>query len=299
MFNYFPIQSTLIFGVSGKDARRYLNARLSNNIKNLTPGSWLNAAALTAQGRIQGIYRVLCLEADSFLLACDGGEKDVVLAALKKFIVADRVEVQDLGAEYGLWHACATEPGSLADTLKFNTQLSSGTWLAYQHGYVVQTKRSAAAGVEFILPPAAWCGVETLLKNSSATELNPTQVEFLRISAGIPSFPQDLNEDCILLEAGIEDYASFTKGCYVGQEVVEKIDSHGRPPRRLAKLEASSSEMVSPGTVIIDADGRALGKITSYALDQTGKRALALAFIRNQEKLVESVKVGETVFRVC
>jgi folate-binding Fe-S cluster repair protein YgfZ len=102
---FFTIPSAIILEVSGLDAPRYLNARLTNDIKKLLkPDRALVAAALTPQGRTQGLFLVSGDVGSKVLLACDGGLKEEVVEAFKKYIVADRVQVVDKSQELSLIH---------------------------------------------------------------------------------------------------------------------------------------------------------------------------------------------------
>ena len=93
MVNIYQFKAPIILELSGKDSLRYLNARLSNDLKNIVPGRALRAAALTPHGKTEGLYLVLQLAEQRYLLICDGGSKEEVIAALKRYMVADRIEV--------------------------------------------------------------------------------------------------------------------------------------------------------------------------------------------------------------
>ena len=92
---YFQVTDAIILSVSGRDARRYLNSRLTNNIKTLADGEVVSAGLLTPQGKTKAVFQVLSLGQDQFFLICDGGDRAKVMAATRQFIVADRVVVED------------------------------------------------------------------------------------------------------------------------------------------------------------------------------------------------------------
>jgi folate-binding Fe-S cluster repair protein YgfZ len=107
MANYFQFPSPIVFAVSGKDSERYLNARLTNNIRTLEINKSCLAAQLSPQGKTEGLFRVYRDQSDHFLLYADGGDSAQILTAFKRYIVADRVEVEDLSNAYRLVHLFA------------------------------------------------------------------------------------------------------------------------------------------------------------------------------------------------
>jgi folate-binding protein YgfZ len=135
------------------------------------------------------------------------------------------------------------------------------------------------------------------LRAAGASPLGTLALEALRIEAGTPRFGIDMTEDTIPLEAGIEGRAiSFTKGCYVGQEVIIRIlhRGHGRVARRLVGLSLESEDVPPPGSPVSTAD-RDVGAITSAAFSPGLHRAIALGYVhRDASAPGTSVTVGAT-----
>jgi len=107
---WIVLSDAICFRVSGKDSRRYLHNRLSQDIRALMPGQSARAVALSAQGRVEGVFSVWCEGEGRFLLVCDGGDPRVVGSALKRFIVADRVVCDDISSQVSLVHVVSEEP---------------------------------------------------------------------------------------------------------------------------------------------------------------------------------------------
>jgi folate-binding protein YgfZ len=119
------------------------------------------------------------------------------------------------------------------------------------------------------------------LRAQGATPLDAAAIDALRIEGGMPEFHKDMDEDTIPLEAGIEPRAiSFTKGCYVGQEVIIRVmhRGHGRVARRLVGLVLDTSD-VPPAGSPISMDGRDVGRVTSSALSPAVGKPIALGYV--------------------
>lgn len=259
---YFLIPSAPVFDVSGRDATRYLNARLTNDMRLLPVGSHCLAAALSAQGKTQGMFRVLRLEESRYLLVADGGDREAVLAALKKFIVADRVDVRDLTSETELLHTYGN-PEALEGLL--GAPLPGGNAFAGLGGlWVLRSERLAGLGFDLVGPGEALDGVRRALNEAGSTSLDRDTSEAYRIRYGRPAFPVEINEERLFLEAGPKDAISFSKGCYVGQEVIEKIESHGKLPRRICRVMIDGTPQIEPGAQVTSGAG-AIGSLVSRA----------------------------------
>ncbi len=259
MAQLFKYDATVL-EVTGKDSLRYLNARLSNDVKKLPIGDAMLAAALTAQGRTEALFSVWKRSDESFLLAATSPEREKIIQIVKKFIVADRVTVTDLSDSWRLFHL-------------FN----QGDWII--PGEVL----------ELALSDRSRYGAHLL---SNLKELPKENIEWLskeafetrRFKAGLPLFPEEINQDAIISESGLDGVISLTKGCYVGQEVLERIDSHGKAPRLLRLLCARSASLLKPADPIC-ASGVPVGKICSVAEDRTASSLYIFAYLKNESSL--------------
>ncbi|MBX7136484.1 MAG: hypothetical protein K1X83_00770 [Oligoflexia bacterium] len=289
----FEINGALIFRFSGKDSPRYLNARLSNDIRNVKSDRAILAAALTAQGRVEGLFSV-SLELDgSFLLVCDGGDAPSVLTALKRYIVADRVEVEDLSLSHSVLHLISDDTSALAS---FNPPDNVPLAFAFNGELrVLRRKRSAQLGIDVIGPRDKVQQLRSDLLNHNSEFWSTERARFERLAAGIPAFPDEIGPDALLLEADLSEAVSSRKGCYVGQEVLEKVQSHGKAPRRLVLLEGHGA-IPAIGEPVRMA-GTVLGKVSSVAAAPIGSSWLCFALLKNQE-IPETLEVQDHAVRV-
>jgi folate-binding protein YgfZ len=262
---WFHLADAVVLRVSGKDARRYLNNRLSNDLRSCTPGDVIRAAALSPQGRVEGLFSVVVEAEESFLLVCDGGRRNSILAALSRYIVADRVSVQDISLQIVVLHSTSVEPVKLEGGV-VHTIPHARVW-AHGYDYVLE-------GVER----------EPILEQCAAdwgVPMTHEEYALLRWKQGLPAYPGEINEDTILTEAGMREAVSFTKGCYVGQEVIERSDAVGKLPRTLERIRFEGTHADLVRTPVVSASGQNIGKIVSCVSDTVHAFTGAFALLRN------------------
>lgn len=271
----------------GPDRRSYLQGILTNDIAALTPGTGCYAAMLTAQGRMISDMRVLEL-GDAILLDVPGDLAEAVRDHLDRFVFSEDVQVEDVSAslaEVGLYgpraldvlQAAPTE-GGLSGLLYGSTRVR----VAGHDAVVVRSDDIGIAGVDILVDAALQPAVEAALAAAGAATANEADVETVRIESGRPRFGADMDAETIPLEAGLEERAiSRSKGCYVGQEVIVRVQDrgHGRVARRLVGLSFDASAGVpAPGGAIHAAD-RDVGRITSAIWSPALARPIALGYV--------------------
>lgn len=267
---WIVLGAALCFRVSGKDSRRYLHNRLSNDVRELVPGQSVLAAALSAQGRVEGLFTVLCEAKDCFVLACDGGDATALKSAVKRFVVADRVTCEDITKDLSVVHMAASE-GEARQILE-NAALNV---LA-----IADRARVADAGVDLIVERKEKDAVAKALRGVCGDELSGQQYARLRWQVGCPVYPEEINESGMLLEYGIRQAVSFTKGCYVGQEVVERSDAIGRVPRRLERIELAGGQSVGKDASVSASSGEVLGVVVGEVASPTEDQMFLFALLR-------------------
>lgn len=264
------LESAVCFVVSGKDAKRYLHNRLSNDIRGLAVGASLEAAALSAQGRVEGFFSVQCLADDRFVLVADGGESEALRATLGKFIVADRVTLENVTSSVAVLHI-AQEQAELGAHNVYSPDQCVG---------VISCRRVADTGAHVVLKREALDEVTKRCRALFGEPVAPREYETLRWKAGVPVYPTELNDDVILTECGMREAVSFTKGCYVGQEVLERSDAIGKLPRTLERLVLTGDGVVASGASLVSNDGAPVGKVVSSVANNERAETLVFALLR-------------------
>ncbi len=277
------------FFMTGADRRSYLQGLLTNDIAALEPGRGCYAAYLTAQGRM--IADLLVYElGDAILITTVGAVKATVLKRLDDFVFAEDVQVSDITAT----HAQVAFVGPSASTVvsQLLTVPAGALDVLGDHGclrhtaggvpiVVTRITDAGAPGFEVYLPADAAADLMRRAEAAGVPALTAVDAETLRVEAGIPLFGRDMDDQTIPLEAGIEDRAiSFTKGCYVGQEVIIRVlhRGHGRVARRLVGLRVEAEAPPAVGATI-DVDGREAGRVTSGVWSPAIGGPIALAYV--------------------
>jgi folate-binding protein YgfZ len=248
-----------------------LNARLSNNIKDLPNNSGCAAAALSPQGRTELFGSVLKISQEEFLFIADGGDEPLVRATLARYKVADRVDFTYL-PELAVMHVINQE--SLPIEEAHYTLTKSAREFTPFHNQAITLfpiKRSPVIGYDVILPKNRANDLTRLFKDRAIYELSSAEQKIATVVAQRPSYPDELNDDGIFLEAGLSHAVSFTKGCYVGQEVLEKVDSHGRLPYSIVSLksrEKTHSSAAKESTLFLSSNSeQKIGESIGGAID--------------------------------
>ena len=276
--------------VSGADRASYLQGLLTNDVVALQAGEGCYAAYLTPQGRMIADLYVYEL-GDVMLLTMDRGVKEAVLTKLDQFIFSEDVQlgdVTDTFAQIGVVgpDAAATVArlltGASAETL---TALPEHANLrAHWNGDPVIVTRIAdtgEAGYDVFVDRAKADAFASAATSAGAVQVDDQTAEAIRIEAGVPRFRRDMDEETIPLEAGIESRAiSFSKGCYVGQEVIIRVlhRGHGRVARKLVGLVVDGDQPPASGAIVRSGD-REIGHVTSSASSRALKKPIALAYV--------------------
>ena len=271
----------------GADRRAYLQGLLTNDIAALTPGTGCYAAMLTAQGRMITDMRVLEL-GDAILLDVPRELAIPIRDHLERFVFAEDVQVEDVTesrAELGVYGPRANDvlqsapiDGGAPERLFDSTRVR----IAGRDGLLVRSDESGVAGFDVLIAGEDAGPVRSALAAAGAVAASDADVETVRIESGRPLFGVDMDTDTIPLEAGLEERAiSRAKGCYVGQEVIVRVQDrgHGRVARRLVGLTFDASMPVpSRGAAVRGAD-KEIGRVTSAVWSPSLARPIALGYV--------------------
>ena len=260
------------FRLTGTDRVRYLNGQVTNDVRKATSGAALQACVTDAKGHIEAeVFLHVSQDGGQALwLDADPGQCGPLAARLERYIVADDVELADVGGGWCLWHVFGTAAQPFLERVG-----TEGVLLASRFGVPgVDVWQPASGGLH---APA-----EPLLTAEDAG--------ILRILRGIPRWPQELNQDTFPQEAGLEASAmDFSKGCYIGQEVLSRIKTTGKTPRVLRRFVAQAGVTAAPGQKLLDPAGNAVGMLTSTARHPVLDRHVGLAYVRQPFGAVDSL----------
>lgn len=276
------------FAAKGEDRVRFLHGMVTNDVKRLAPGRGTYATLLNAQGHILADLRIYCAE-DRFLIDTDVDLRDKAVQILQRYIIGDQVELEPLEL-----FALAFQGPRCRPLLEKTLHMDIPTLEEFDHfatnyaGFPIRVVRASSTGEEGY---EVWVGAKGLMGVwGAACGQAPTYdllpcgseaLETLRIEAGIPRYGPELGEDTLPLEADLFNALSFTKGCYLGQEIVERARSRGHVNWKLVGLVVDAAVAPQPGEKLL-AEGKEVGEVTSACLSPTLAKTLALAYVRRE-----------------
>ena len=272
--------------LTGADRRSYLQGLLTNDIEALTAGTGCYAAMLNAQGRMLTDMRVLEL-GDGVLLDVPAQVTGTIRDHLDNFVFSEDVKVEDVTAsrvEIGLYGPRALEVLQTAGTDGAAPSSPFAITRARIAGAdaLLVAADGPAPGYDVISAAADLAAIRRVLIAAGAETASAEDFETLRIERGRPRFGADMTEDTIPLEAGLEERAiSRTKGCYVGQEVIVRVQDrgHGRVARKLVGLTFEAASPVPPAGAVVHSTDRDIGRITSATWSPALSRPIALGYV--------------------
>jgi folate-binding protein YgfZ len=254
--------------VLGADRLRFLNAYVTCDVKALNPGEGAYGFVTSPQGRILSDVVVLAL-ADRLWLQLPPGREEALAAHLRKYILADRVELRPLEDMLPLALVGPGAAEALGGAELPGAELPGENWRhlrAKVHGTEVELQRAGRLGAEaYILWVSASIAgplVETLLELPGIVPAGFEALEVLRTEAGLPRFGRDFGPESFPQETGAAEAVSYTKGCYLGQEVVARIHYRGGVQKTLRGLDFGAGPAPEPGTPL-SFEGREVGKATT------------------------------------
>lgn len=279
-----------ILELRGKDSTRFLNGMVTNDVKSLKAGSGQYAAMLSVHGKLIADMRIYAV-ADGYWLDLQEELVPKVLQTIDRHLIADQVEVRDRSADFVL--LALQGPASLELLARLGIG-GAKDLEEYQHletaieGRSVRLIRASETGEEgFVLAPEAGAAAavwEALLQAGRDDRLRPVGMEALntlRIEAGIPWYGIDMDETNLLQEAGLERAASFSKGCYIGQETVVRVAHRGHVNWHLVGLVIGGSEVPEVGAKLRH-EQREVGRITSAVHSPALNGPVALGYVRRE-----------------
>jgi tRNA-modifying protein YgfZ len=263
--------------ITGEDRLRFLSGQLTNDLREAEPGQTIYACVLTAKGKLCGDLFVTPIE-ETFLLDCHPALRETLPARLEKYAIADDVEFSEQTDEFSLFHTLAPQlPDGIPPPQATARQ-------ALPEGTVSRSNRFGIEGYDLLVPATLKNVVPQLLKENP---LSATELETFRIERGIPEWGHELSEDVIPNEAGLDQRAiSYTKGCYVGQEVISRLKSLGHVNRKLCGVQLIEGSVLTSGAKLVNDSGQQTGFVTSAAKSAQLDAWIGLAYVkRNFDRL--------------
>lgn len=279
------------FTLAGEHRVRFLHRIISNDVKSLVAGQGVYATLLSAQGRILADLYVYA-GADRLWIDTDADLASKAMAILQRYVIGDRVVIEPSevkavslqGPESRKALESLRAAGLEFEIAALSHELNhAAAKFDGQPGRVVRRSSTGGEGYEVWLHPGALRDFWTRATEAGAVPCGVEALEILRIEAGIARYGPDFGEDTLPLEAGLFSALSFNKGCYIGQEIVERARSRGHVNWKLVGLRFPPDAAVPlPGSKLRSPSGAEVGEITSACVSPTLNRPLALGYVRRE-----------------
>ena len=284
--------------VSGSEAVQFLNGLITNDMKTLAVNNWMPAAFPNVQGRLIASVRVVRLEDEqtdrnvcpTFLIDTESATHERVLKTIERFTLAGDFRVSDITTQTALLSVqgrravsvirstLGEEAATLAanQAIQFQWQQSEVT----ANVTVIRSTATAEDGFDLILSANAAGNLWETLQNAGARPVGADAFEILRIEAGLPRYDVDMDDTNVVTEAALDDAVSYTKGCYVGQEIIARIKYRGHVAKKLTGLVFDQVVKVEVNATIKSTEDKDIGRITSETYSPHLGRTIALAYLK-------------------
>ncbi|HVG31356.1 MAG TPA: aminomethyltransferase family protein [Pyrinomonadaceae bacterium] len=295
--------------VAGKDAVQFLNGLITNDVKALAPGAWIDAAFPNPQGRLIAFARVWRATRDeTFLFDTEPATRAAVFKNLERFSLAGDFRVSDttdLTAQLSVQGARAGRV--VADALgdDASAAVARGRVALSERRGVVAVSRATHTGedgFDLVVGVERAAELWDALTASGARPVGQDALEVLRVEAGVARYGADVDASNVVLEAGLGEAVSYTKGCYVGQEIIARIHWRGHVAKKLAGLVPEGDDegaALTPGAKLKAADAsREIGRVTSVVFSPRLRKQIALGVVKydflaaGTEVLIEGERGG-------
>lgn len=277
--------------VSGPDRVAFLQGVVTNDVRALAPGSGCPALFLTPMGKLRATLDVLALE-DCLLLDTEPALAAPLAEGLRSYIVYPPVGLEDRSTATGVLHVegplAASLLGAALGPLPSKDRAHAPFSFREIEGRIVSVSRGGETGYDLRIPRES---VLTLQKGLAGLGIPPASADLLdaaRIEAGIPRWGAELDHTVLPDEAGLQANAvSYSKGCYVGQEVVAHLRTHGHVNRLLRRLLLPPGSVPAPGDAVLALEGDGKGRTAAgRVVDAVGSarlgRVVAFAWLKRE-----------------
>jgi folate-binding protein YgfZ len=271
--------------LTGADRLQFLNGFCTNDIKRLGMGQGCEAFLTNHQGKTVAHVISRVQQGDALVLDTSQGQAAKIIQHLDRFVISDRVEFQDQSAATGELLVAGKEASRVLAGVS-QAALPANLWdhaLVSIAGLscVIQKVDYAGEGSYFLTTRSEeTAAVQKALVAAGAEICDERTAETVRIESGFPLFGIDITDDNLPQEIGRNQQAiSFTKGCYLGQETVARIDALGHVNRLLVRVEFAGKEVPPPGTELLSEE-KPVGKVTSACWSPRHNGPLAFALLR-------------------
>ena len=260
--SFFDLSGRTKLRLTGADRIRFLNGQITNDLRKANKESAIQACVLSVKGKMNAQI-FLSAHEDHILIDTDGSLEQALAARLERYIISDDVQIENVTEQFSLFHFLGAKKPPLS-------------------GSYISVTRFGLTGQDLWVP-ASQHDVTMQMASSALPFCDQTCEEIWRIEQGIPAWGRELTEDTIPVEANLEQSSiDYSKGCYIGQEVISRMKMSGQRNKGLYGLVSRDNTPLSTEMKLYSSDDmtRQAGWITSTTWsDRLGKN-IALGFVK-------------------
>ena len=249
--------------ITGEDALSFLQGQFTQELRSKSERSAVYGLWLNQKGKVLADSFVLKEASDRVWVISHASPAKIIRERLEAYIIADDVMIEDITAD---WFGITVGGGKLADewlTQEAECLPAKGEFIRAGGGFIFQGRRDAGPNFEWILPVGAKVP-------GGLTEASGVEMERMRIAAGIPLVPVDIGPGDLPNEGGLDETGiSYTKGCYLGQEVMARLKAMGTVRRKLVRVRAAGRRAPAVPTALLQGEKR-VGELRSAVDDGKG-----------------------------
>ena len=264
--------------VTGEDRARLLHAMSTNHVQGLEPGQGLYAFFLNDKGRILADAYIYNL-GDSLFLDTEPETKDKLLEHLDRYIIADDATLEDETS--ALTAIELAGPASLDVAARLDLPISAQKYgvESWQLGFTARVSATGAEAVRIFLPAIEKEAFVEEVSVAGVVAATPEEARIVRIERGVGRYGEEISERYLVQETQMSEAVHSNKGCYLGQEIVERVRSRGQVHRLLTPVRMISSQPPAAGTKL-SAEGADVAEISSAVYSPALGEVVGLAYVR-------------------
>jgi folate-binding protein YgfZ len=271
--------------VSGSEAVQFLNGLITNDVKTLEPLHWMPAAFPNVQGRLLASVRVMRRD-DGFLIDTESATHAVVLMTLGRFTLAGDFHVTDLTDTLANLSVQGAQAATIIRKLLGDpyAEIESDALQSLQFENaeltLVRSTHTGEDGFDLFVGAEKAHALWQSLQAAGARPCGFDALEILRIEAGEARYGIDMDDTNVVSETNLDDAVSFTKGCYIGQEIIARIKYRGHVAKKLTGLVFAQPLHLETGGTIHSVDDKEIGRITSHTFSPHLGKTIALGYVK-------------------
>lgn len=280
--------------VTGSEAVPFLNGLITNDMKTLAENRWMPAAFPNVQGRLLASVRIIRGAHDetgknavpTFIIDTEAATHERVLQTIERFTFAGDFHVTDLTAQTALISLQGKTAAEKIQTVfgvaagsMANGSVTQNIWKE-EAVTIVRATHTGADGFDLIVSAAHATDLWNTLSTTGARPVGHDALEMLRIEAGVPRYGSDMDDATVVTETNLDGAVSYTKGCYIGQEIIARIKYRGHVAKKLRGLVFERAGKIAGEESIRSTDGKEIGRIASSTFSPHLGCRIALGYVK-------------------